>query len=69
MIILWLLLCLIYGSAAVTDGERQALLRMLRTLDGDRWFVKDGWADASTTANPCDWFGISCDITKSRRGN
>jgi hypothetical protein len=65
MIILWLLLCLIYGTAAVTDGERQALLRMLRTLDGDRWFVKDGWADASTTANPCDWFGISCD-TQSR---
>jgi hypothetical protein len=51
---------------AVTEGEQDALVRLLIALNGDRWFIKEGWTTSpAATQDPCAWFGVVCD-TDSR---
>lgn len=40
--------------------ERQALINLYHSTDGQNWKKKDGWLGNSGTE--CDWFGISCTV-------
>ena len=43
--------------------EREALIALYNSTNGDSWTDNSGWLDASGTE--CSWFGITCDSTES----
>ncbi|QOC22913.1 hypothetical protein IC757_01760 [Wenzhouxiangella sp. AB-CW3] len=55
-----LVLCSVLGQAEaqVTDGEREALIRLYDATGGDQWKLRMGWRGARGTE--CQWYGIVC---------
>src|SRR5436190_9364427 len=51
------------ASAAIPDGERQALIGLYDATAGDSWTNKTGWKGAAGTE--CTWFGIVCSDEKT----
>ncbi len=47
------------AQAAIPATERQALLDLYTSTNGDAWTDKSGWNGASGTE--CTWYGITCD--------
>jgi hypothetical protein len=51
------------AHATIPDSERQALLDLYISTDGDHWREHDNWNGPPGTE--CTWFGIICDATES----
>jgi hypothetical protein len=51
------------AHAAIPDSERQALLDLYASTDGDHWLAHDNWNGPPGTE--CSWWGIICDATES----
>jgi Leucine-rich repeat (LRR) protein len=47
------------AHAAIPDTERQALLDLYTSTNGDGWITRTGWNTAAGTE--CGWFGVTCD--------
>lgn len=47
------------ANAAIPASERQALIDLYNTAQGDSWVVSTGWNGAAGTE--CTWYGITCD--------
>ena len=47
------------ARAAIPDSERQALLDLYASTDGDQWTQNDNWNGPPGTE--CTWFGVVCD--------
>jgi hypothetical protein len=45
--------------AAIPDAERQALLDLYASTNGDDWYFNDGWNGAAGTE--CSWAFVTCD--------
>ncbi len=41
----------------IPDIEKQALVALYNSTDGDNWTDNSGWL---TDADPCTWYGVSC---------
>jgi hypothetical protein len=50
------------SHAAIPVEERQALIDLYNSTDGDNWTNNDGWLGESGTE--CSWIGIYCDDQK-----
>jgi len=50
------------SHAAIPVEERQALIDLYNSTDGDNWTNNDGWLGESGTE--CSWFGVTCDDEK-----
>jgi Leucine-rich repeat (LRR) protein len=50
------------SHAAIPVEERQALIDLYNSTDGDNWTNNDGWLGEPGTE--CSWIGIACDIEK-----
>jgi hypothetical protein len=46
-------------AMAVTPTEREALLALYNSTDGQNWTNKNGW-DGEEVIDECDWDGITC---------
>jgi hypothetical protein len=46
------------AQAAIPQSERDVLLQIYATTNGNEWTTQDGWNDAPGTE--CSWFGITC---------
>lgn len=51
------------AHGAIPDSERQALLDLYASTDGDNWRSHDNWNGPPGTE--CTWYGITCDATES----
>jgi hypothetical protein len=60
-----LALVIVFGIQAepqllpIDPHERQALLELYKTTDGDHWKRKEGWG---SNASPCEWYGVRCGL-------
>jgi hypothetical protein len=50
------------AGAAIPASERQVLLNLYSSTDGDNWSSNDGWNGAAGTE--CTWEGIQCDTNE-----
>jgi len=52
--------CLLAGAALaqVSTTERQALIALYETTNGDEWINNDGWLGEEGTE--CEWHGVNC---------
>ncbi len=52
------------AQAAIPAQERQALIDLYNSTDGDGWIDNTGWktgGNFSAAGTECSWFGITCD--------
>ena len=42
----------------VPQIEREALIALYNSTDGDNWTTNTGWNGAAGTE--CDWYGVTC---------
>jgi len=49
--------------ANISTIERNTLIELYQSTDGDNWHNKTGWSNPTT--NECSWFGVSCDATNT----
>ncbi len=49
-------------NAAIPASERDALLALYQSTNGDGWTNKTGWKGQPGTE--CDWYGVNCDFEK-----
>ena len=49
--------------AAISADERQVLLDLYASTNGDHWLVSDGWNGAAGTE--CHWIGVTCDAAET----
>ena len=51
-------------ASTLPDAERQALIDLYRSANGDGWRMKRGWktaqGDFSAAGTECDWHGVIC---------
>jgi Leucine-rich repeat (LRR) protein len=47
------------ATAQILPAEREALIALYNSTDGDNWTNTDGWMGAAGTE--CDWYGVTCD--------
>ena len=47
------------AQAAIPATERQALLTLYRSTQGDQWTVRTGWLGPA--GSECSWTGVTCD--------
>lgn len=50
-------------QAAIPASERQALVDLYQSTNGDGWTDNSGWVGAVGTE--CSWYGISCDSARA----
>ncbi|MER2529260.1 MAG: hypothetical protein ABTR07_15155 [Candidatus Competibacter denitrificans] len=48
------------ASAAIPLAERDALIALYNSTDGDNWTIKTNWNGAAGTE--CTWAGVTCDM-------
>jgi len=48
---------LVHG--AISQAERDALIALYNSTDGDNWTINDDWLGPPGTE--CNWYGVSCD--------
>jgi Leucine-rich repeat (LRR) protein len=51
------------AQAAIPQGQRDALIALYDSTNGDAWTSHIGWRGAAGTE--CSWQGVICDVAKS----
>jgi hypothetical protein len=63
ILILLLSFCLILVPGAIPATQRQALIALYNSTDGDHWVDNTNWLGAPGTE--CTWHGVTCDASES----
>ena len=59
LIVVLALIPVSFAHAQIITAERDALIALYNSTDGDNWYDNSGWLEPAGTE--CDWYGVTCD--------